>query len=69
MADVFVITLFMVYLEFDGLITEQLNQLHEFTDASAILTTNYLELLPRFYAFTGFVLFSLFISQKTRFTS
>ena len=69
MADVFVIALFMAYLGFDGLITEQLNQLHEFTGASVILTTNHSALLPGFYAFTGFVLFSLFISQKTRFTS
>ena len=66
---ILLIALFMAYLGFDGLTTEQLNQLHEFTGASAILTTNHSALLPGFYAFTGFVLFSLFISQKTRFTS
>lgn len=64
MADVFVIALFMAYLGFDGLITEQLNQLQTITNSSAILTTNNSGLLFGFYAFTGFVLFSLFISQK-----
>jgi hypothetical protein len=64
MADVFVIALFMAYLGFDGLITEQLNQLQSITNSSAILTTNNSGLLFGFYAFTGFVLFSLFISQK-----
>ncbi len=64
MADVFVIALFMAYLGFDGLITEQLNQLQTLTNSSAILTTNNSGLLFGFYAFTGFVLFSLFISQK-----
>lgn len=64
MADVFVIALFMAYLGFDGLITEQLNQLESITNSSAVLTTNNSGLLFGFYAFTGFVLFSLFISQK-----
>lgn len=64
MADVFVIALFMAYLGFDGLITEQLSQLQTMTNSSAILTTNNSGLLFGFYAFTGFVIFSLFISQK-----
>ena len=64
MADVFVIALFMAYLGFDGLITEQLNQIGNLTSSSAILTTNNSGLLFGFYAFTGFVLFSLFIAQK-----
>lgn len=64
MADVFVIALFMAYLGFDGLITEQLNQIGNLTSSSAVLTTNNSGLLFGFYAFTGFVLFSLFISQK-----
>ena len=69
MADVFVIALFMAYLGFDGLITEQLNQLDNITNSSAILTTNNSGLLFGFYAFTGFVLFSLFISQKIKVNS
>lgn len=66
MADVFVIALFMAYLGFDGLITEQLNQIGNLTSSSTILTTNNSGLLFGFYAFTGFVLFSLFISQKVK---
>lgn len=66
MADVFVIAIFMAYLGFDGLITEQLKQLGALTDSTAILTTNNSGLLFGFYAFTGFALFSLFISQKVK---
>lgn len=66
MADVFVIALFMAYLGFDGLITEQLNQFQNITKSVGILTTNNSGLLFGFYAFTGFVLFSLFISQKVK---
>lgn len=66
MADVFVIAMFMAYLGFDGLITEQLNQLQSLTKSTAVLTTNNSGLLFGFYAFTGFVLFSLFISQKMK---
>ncbi|MFD2565872.1 paraquat-inducible protein A [Pseudotenacibaculum haliotis] len=64
MADVFVIALFMAYLGFDGLITEQLNQMQTLTKSTAILTTNNSGLLFGFYAFTAFVLMSIFISQK-----
>lgn len=66
MADVFVIALFMAYLGFDGLITEQLNQFQTITKTVGVLTTNNSGLLFGFYAFTGFVLFSLFISQKVK---
>ena len=66
MADVFVIALFMAYLGFDGLITEQLKQLETLTNSSAVLTTNNSALMFGFYAFTGFVFFSLFISQKIK---
>jgi len=66
MADVFVIAIFMAYLGFDGLITEQLNQLGKFTESTAVLTTNNSGLLFGFFAFTGFVIFSLFISQKIK---
>lgn len=66
MADVFVIAMFMAYLGFDGLITEQLNQIQSLTKSTAVLTTNNSGLLFGFYAFTGFVLFSLFLSQKIK---
>ena len=64
--DALFLALFMAYLGFDGLITEQLNQIGNLTSSSAILTTNNSGLLFGFYAFTGFVLFSLFISQKVK---
>jgi len=48
------------------LITEQLNQLGKFTGSTAILTTSNSGLLFGFFAFTGFVIFSLFISQKIK---
>lgn len=66
MADVFVIALFMAYLGFDGLITEQLNQFQTVTKSIGVLTTNNSGLLFGFYAFTSFVLLSLFISQKVK---
>ena len=66
MADVFVIALFMAYLGFDGLITEQLKQLGNLTNSAEVLTTNNSALLFGFYGFTGFVFFSLFISQKIK---
>ncbi len=66
MADVFVIAIFMAYLGFDGLITEQLNQLQALTGSNAVLTTNNSSLLFGFYAFTCFVLLSLFLSEKMK---
>lgn len=66
MADVFVIAIFMAYLGFDGLITDQLKQLQIVTESAKIIATNNSDLLFGFYAFTGFVLFSLFISQKIK---
>ncbi len=66
MADVFVIAIFMAYLGFDGLITDQLKQLQIVTETTKVIATNNSDLLFGFYAFTGFVLFSLFISQKVK---
>jgi hypothetical protein len=66
MADVFVIAIFMAYLGFDGLITDQLKQMQIISESTRIIATNNSDLLFGFYAFTGFVLFSLFISQKIK---
>lgn len=66
MADVFVIALFMAYLGFDGILTDQLKQLQYQSDSVKVISTNQSELLFGFYAFTAFVLFSLFISQKIK---
>lgn len=67
MADVFVLALFMAYLGFDGIISDQLNQMNAL--GSNLLTTNASSLLFGFYAFTAFVLVSLFISQKIKKTN
>jgi hypothetical protein len=64
MADVMVIAIFMAYIGFSGIITEQLNQLKSITENIDILTTNKSRLLSGFYFFTGFTLMSLLISQK-----
>lgn len=66
MADVFVIALFMAYLGFDGILSDQLNQLQTFTKTVKVITTNQSDLLFGFYAFTTFVLYSLFISFKIK---
>lgn len=64
MADVMVIAIFMAYIGFDGIISEQLAQLESITQGIDLLTTNKSNLLFGFYAFVSFVLLSLAASQK-----
>ena len=64
MADVMVIAILMAYIGFDGIISEQLNQLESLSNNIDLLTTNKSHLLFGFFSFTIFVLFSLFIAQK-----
>ncbi|HYG01405.1 MAG TPA: paraquat-inducible protein A [Chryseosolibacter sp.] len=64
MADVMVIAIFMSYIGFSGIITEQLRQIESIADSIEILTTNKSSLLTGFFFFTSFALFSLSISQK-----
>ena len=64
MADVMVIAVFMAYIGFDGIISEQLNQLEKIAPNLDLLTTNKSSLLFGFYSFTMFVLLGLFASQK-----
>lgn len=66
MADVFVIALFMAYLGFDGILSDQLNQLQYQSDTVKVISTNDSDLLFGFYAFTAFVLLSLFISVRIK---
>lgn len=66
MADVFVIALFMAYLGFDGILSDQLKQLQYNTDSVKVISTNNSDLLFGFYAFTAFVLLSLLISQRIK---
>ncbi len=64
MADVMVVAIFMSYLGFSGILTEQLKQLENVSNLVDILTTNYSKLNEGFYLFTGFVILSIFISSK-----
>jgi hypothetical protein len=64
MADVMVIAIFMSYIGFSGIITEQLKQIEGIASSLEILTTNKSNLLTGFYFFTSFAIFSLSISQK-----
>jgi hypothetical protein len=64
MADVMVIAIFMSYIGFAGIITEQLKQIESITSSVEILTTNKSSLLTGFFFFTAFAIFSLAISQK-----
>lgn len=64
MADVMVIAIFMAYIGFDGIISEQLQQLENITQSIDLLTTNKSNLLFGFYAFAAFVILSLVASQK-----
>ena len=66
MADVFVIALFMAYLGFDGILSEQLNQFQYTGESAKVISTSQSDLLFGFYAFTAFVLMSLFISQRIK---
>ena len=64
MADVFVVAIFMAYIGFSGIISSQLGELEALADRLDILTTNQSELQHGFFFFTGFVIFSIFISQR-----
>jgi len=64
MADVMVIAIFMAYIGFSGIISEQLKQIESITQSIDILTTNRSSLMTGFFAFTSFAVVSLLISHK-----
>lgn len=64
MADVMVVAIFMSYIGFTGILTEQLNQLEGLTKSLDILTTNQSSLQTGFFLFTGFAVLNLLLSQK-----
>ncbi len=64
MADVMVVAIFMAYIGFSGILSEQLNQLGGVSQSMEMLTTNHTELQIGFYLFTAFVVMSLLISQR-----
>jgi hypothetical protein len=67
MADVMVIAIFMAYIGFSGIITEQLKQIEMITQNIDILTTNKSNLLTGFFTFTSFVILSLLSSHKLQY--
>jgi hypothetical protein len=62
MADVMVVAMFMTYIGFNGIITDQLVQLNSSTRELEILTTNGTSLQPGFYLFLTYTLLALFMS-------
>lgn len=66
MADVMVVAIFMAYIGFSGILTEQLNQLENISPRIDILTTNKSSLQIGFFAFTAFAMLSLMITNKLK---
>lgn len=64
MADVMVVAIFMAYIGFSGILTEQLHQLESLSSKMEVLTTNKSSLQTGFFAFTAFVLLSLLTTHK-----
>ena len=64
MADVMVIAIFMSYIGFSGIITEQLKQIESMASSMDILTTNKSSLLTGFFYFTAFAIFSLAVAGR-----
>lgn len=62
MADVMVVAMFMAYIGFNGMITDQLDELKTAGQDLAILTTNGTSLQPGFYLFLTYTLLALFFS-------
>ena len=62
MADVMVVAMFMTYIGFNGIITNQLGQLSSSVQELEILTTNGTSLQPRYYLFLTYTLLALFLS-------
>jgi hypothetical protein len=64
MAEVMVVAIFMSYIGFTGIISSQLSQLENNIENLEILSTNKSELQYGFFFFMGFVIISIFISQR-----
>lgn len=67
MADVMVVAIFMSYIGFSGILSEQLNQLEGLTSKIDILTTNKSSLQTGFFLFTSFAIMSLLVSQRLQY--
>lgn len=63
MADVMVVAIFMAYIGFNGIITNQFERLSSATQGLEILTTNGTSLQPGYYLFVAYTLLALFSSE------
>ena len=68
MADVMVVAIFMAYIGFSGILSEQLRQLEKLGTNLEVLTTNHSTLQTGFFAFTGFVLLSMLLTRRVSFS-
>ncbi|MCA1762268.1 MAG: paraquat-inducible protein A [Cryomorphaceae bacterium] len=68
MADVMVVAIFMAYIGFSGIISEQLSQLEGLTQNMDMLTTNKSQLHVGFFMFAIYVLLGLLIAQRIKAT-
>ena len=66
MADVLVVAIFMAYVGFSSILSEQLGQLEKLSDSLQVLTTNRSELNAGFFMFFGFVCLSLVVSDRIK---
>tara|TARA_B110000971_G_scaffold53234_1_gene54143 strand:+ start:133 stop:1389 length:1257 start_codon:yes stop_codon:yes gene_type:complete len=64
MADVMVISIFMAFLGFNGVLSGQLQQLENFSPLVDVFTTNKSQLMLGFYIFTLFVSLGLMLSWR-----
>lgn len=66
MADVMVVAIFMSYVGFSGILTEQLKQIDNLSQKMEVLTTNKSSLQIGFFCFTSFALLSLLTTNKLK---
>ena len=62
MADVMVVAIFMAYIGFSGIVTNQLSEMSAAAPEVAMLTTNGTLLQPGYYLFLAYTLLALFLS-------
>lgn len=67
MADVMVVAIFMAFIGFSGIISEQLKDLESITTYVDMMTTNASSLQIGFFLFTSFALLSLLVSHKLQY--
>lgn len=66
MADVMVVAIFMAYIGFSGIISEQLKQIDQISKNTEILSTNNSSLQLGFFSFTAFAFLGMLLSRKIR---